>query len=154
MAKYNKEAHERRLRAQFVRRTLQADTPLLATTLHRYAAAEGQTWAELAQALECSVDSLNQIALCRPPRRESFVEDVEEIAADYVDPDRLLLLLRKLQVFATFAEHAAEARPDQDAIPGRTMLLAARDREEEGEGETSPAPEEEPSTFPTEDDHV
>ncbi|MCW3052304.1 MAG: hypothetical protein JWN14_1474 [Chthonomonadales bacterium] len=154
MAKSNSDAYERRLRAQFVRRALQDDTPLLASALHRYAVAEGQTWTELAQALGCSVDGLNQVALCRPPRPESFVADVEAIAADYVDADHLLPLLRRLQVFAAFAERAAEAPVDRNAEPGRAMLLAARDREEEDEGEASQAPKEDPLATDVEDDHA
>ena len=153
MAKSNPDAYERRLRAQFVRRAAQDDTPLLASALHRYAAAEGQTWAELAQTLECSVDALNQVALCRPPRAESFVADVEAIAADYVDAERLLPLLRKLQVVTAFAEQAVEALPGRNAAPGRTMLLAARDREEASEEEASQAPEGD-TLADAEDDHA
>lgn len=154
MEKFNIDAYERRLRTQFVRRAGQTDTPLLASTLHRYAVAEGQTWAELAQGLECSVDALNQIALCRPPRPESFVADVEAIAAGYADPDRLLGLLRRLQVFTAFAERADETLSDRNADPGRAMFLAARDREGEKAGEVSQSPEGESLLTDSEDDHA
>ena len=154
MAKSNPDAYERRLRAQFVRRAAQDNTPLLASALHRYASAEGLSWTELSQTLGCSVDALNQIALCRPPRPDSFVADVEAIAADYLDADRLLPLLRRLQIFAAFAERTAEALPDGNAEPGRAMLLAARDRAEEPEEAASPAPDRAALSADSEDDHV
>ena len=154
MERFNVEAYERRLRAQFVRRAGQTDAPLLAPALRRYALAEGQTWAELSQALGCSVDALNQIALCCPPRTESFVADVEAIAAGYADPDRLLTLLRRLQVFNAFAEHAVEALSDQNAEPERSTLLAARDRDEETNGGIAEVRDGALLPTDTEDDHA
>ena len=101
-------ACERRLLAQFVRRAIQSEAPLLAHALHHYAVAEGMTWMQLACDLGCTTDDLNQIAICGPPRAESFVADVEAIAADYVDAERLLPLLRRLQVLAVFADRGIE----------------------------------------------
>lgn len=92
----NRKAHERRLRAQFVQRAIQKGAPLLATALQRYAVEQGRSWEDLAQELQCSEDALNQIALCMPPRPESFQQDAEAIAEEYADPERLTALLRKI----------------------------------------------------------
>lgn len=147
MGTMNPPTYERRLRARFVRRAIKTDAPLLASLLHHYALAESLTWEQLAQSLECTVDALNQIAICRPPRPEHFVADVEAIAADYVDPDRLLPLLRRLQVLAAFADRAAQT---QAADAESALLLAARDHEADHAAPT------ETGTPPagTENDHV
>ncbi|HZO91995.1 MAG TPA: hypothetical protein VFB38_27000 [Chthonomonadaceae bacterium] len=138
----NPEAQARRFRAQLVRRAIETDAPLLAAILDRYSRAEGMDWAALAQSLDCTVDSLNRVALCRLPRPDRFVEDVRDIAGDYADPDRLAPLLRRLQVLDAFAAHSAveTATPAADQ-----MLLAARDREE-GTAEEEPPVQENPST--------
>ena len=149
----NEESRNRRFRAQLVQRaieTLAPDAPLLAPQLARHMRAEGLTWTELAASLGTTSDGLNHIALCRPPRPDSFVADVEAIARDYVAPERLLNLLRQLQILEAFASHTAEASAyDADATGG--MLLAARDRieiveeteEEKLKGETGRQGEEE-----------
>ena len=132
----NEESQNRRFRAQLVRRaveTLAPDAPLLAPQLARHIQAEGLTWPELAASLGTTSDGLNHIALCRPPRPDSFAADVEAIAGDYVAPDRLLNLLRRLQIMEAFASHAAEASA-YDARATGGMLLAARDRKEIEEG--------------------
>ena len=131
------------MRARLVQRALETDAPLLAAPLHAYAQAEGLDWAALAAALGCAPDDLNRIALCRPPRPARFVEDTHEVAAGCADPDRLLSLLRRLQILDTFrADRAAESHA---AYHSAQALLAARDREEdpaqaphsEAEGEDS-----------------
>jgi hypothetical protein len=146
--------NERRLRARFVHRAIETAAPLLATALHRYATTEGMTWAELAQSLDCSIDALNQIAICRPPRPEHFVADVEAIAADYIDVDRLLPLLRRLQVIAAFVEHAVRTSEQQQTKQERVTLLAARDRENEQEGHLPATPAHDQPSPATETDDV
>jgi hypothetical protein len=123
---------EHSYRAQFVCRAIEINAPLLATALNRYAKAENLRWSDLADAIGCTVDGLNAIAICRPPRPQHFVADVHEIAGDYVEPDRLLPLLRQLQLLHAFADPAAGF---PELIEGEqahgTMLLAARDRDGE-----------------------
>ncbi len=130
--KINPEAFERRLRAQFVRRAIETDAPLLAGGLHRCAQTEQVRWEDLASLLECSVDDLNHIAAHRPPRADRFWEDTQVIAGTRVDPDRLVQLLRRAQVLEAFARPAAA--PDEAA--DRAMLLAARDYEAQSERES------------------
>ncbi len=114
---------------EFVRRAAQTDCPLLAVSLKRYAEAENLTWEELAESLSGSVNGLNHVAACRPPRPDHFVEDVQAIAGGRVDPDLLLLLLRRLQVLHVLSTldttEALEANSDDSGL-----LMAARDREE------------------------
>ena len=125
-------AQDRRFRERLARRAIETRADLLAVPLHAYARAEGMDWRGLADHLGCSEDALNRIALCRPPRPEHFVGDVEAIAENLVDFDRLLNLLRRFQVLNAFAAHAAETNAGDNA-PASGMLLAARDREEEEE---------------------
>lgn len=136
----------------FLRRAAQTETPLLVTSLRRYAAAEGLSWEELARSLGCGPDALDQVALCRPPREESFVRDVEAIAAEHVDPNRLLPLLRRLQVLGTLAcAPAPDAASSPDGafppVTGRVrgsnppLFVAGRahEGEEAEEGDPQPA---------------
>jgi transcriptional regulator with XRE-family HTH domain len=124
----NRHAKERRLRALLVQRAIETDAPLLAARLHRYAQREGISWAELAHRLGTEEEGLNRIACCYPPRTELFVADVEAIAqVGGVETDRLLPILRRLQVTEALAERAAETR---GAYVTDQSLLAAREREE------------------------
>jgi hypothetical protein len=134
-------AIERRLIEGFVRRAADTQAPLLAAPLRRYAIREGLSWEELARSLGGTTEGLDQVALCHPPRSERFVEDVAAIAAGSVEADRLLLVLRRIQVLGSFTGFpaASMARPS-DVASG--LLLAARDRgeaereaREDGEGE-------------------
>jgi hypothetical protein len=119
-------AQERRLRAWLVQRAIETAAPLLAAPLDAYAQAEGMDWMALANSIGCAPDDLNRIALCRAPRAARFVEDVHEIAEGCADPDRLLPLLRRLQILETFrADRAAESHA---AYQDDHTLLAARDR--------------------------
>lgn len=136
MVKSNPDAYARRLRDRFIRRAIETTAPLLAPQLQRYADAEGMSWTELAHSLDCSVDALNQIAICRPPRADRFVADTKAIAADYVDPDLLLPLLRRLQVLEAFAGRTAPASAVPNTDANDALLLAARDHDE-GELHTS-----------------
>jgi hypothetical protein len=113
----------------FVRRAEETEAPLLATQLRRYAASEGQSWDELAHSLGGTAEALHQVALCGPPRAEHFGEDVAAIAADHVDADRLLALLRQIQVLGAFRGFPAVSST-RHASAGHGMLLAARDKEE------------------------
>lgn len=115
----------------FLRRAVQARAPLLAVRLRQYAEAEAMSWEELAASLGCSVDALNQVALCRPPRAENFVQDVEAIAGEFVNPARLLPLLRQLQVLETLSQAPTSISASEVAVstPAPRLFLAARRRE-------------------------
>lgn len=130
---------------RFVQRAIAMNAPLLATSLYRYTQSEGITWAELAQRLNCELEDLNGVALCGPPRTETFVEDVRDIANDHVDFARLLSLLRQLQVLAILSspevkltvtaqipanEVNREEKREENVPISRSLLLAARDHEE------------------------
>lgn len=111
----------------FLRRARKLEAPLLATVLHRYAEAEAMSWDELARSLGCSAEALDQVALCRPPRDECFVQDVEAIAAGYMDSTRLLFLLRRLQVLGTLAGAPAPGSSIAEAAAASpAIFLAAR----------------------------
>lgn len=134
-------AQEGRLRAHLVRRAIETDAPLLAAALHRYATAERIAWEDLARTLDCTLDDLNGIAICRPPRAGRFVEDVQAIADGHVNADRLLRLLRRLQVLETLAGRTQEASDSFLSLPAEPgVLLAARDREEDALDSTENAP--------------
>lgn len=152
MNKFNPDAENRRLRAQFVRRAIAAKSNLLAYSLHRYAMDEGMNWDQLARSLNVDTDALNQVALCPPPRNDRFMADVEEIAANYVDADLLLPLLRRLQVH----EALRNTTPTEELgwQPAHT-LLAARDKEtEEESGDSSDKIDEATTEVTGENDRV
>ena len=112
----------------FVRRAVHAGAPLLAVPLYRYAEAEGMSWEQLAAGLGCTVEALDQVALCLPPRDEHFVSDVAAIAGEWVDPARLLPVLRRLQVLSAMAgARAPETQSVQrGASTAPAMYFAAR----------------------------
>ena len=82
----------------------------------------------LAQFLECDIEHINRLSLCRQPddQGDQFQEQVRRIAGfGACSPDRLVGLMREVAAFSALQEDIQER---QDA-----MLMAARDREEEGE---------------------
>jgi hypothetical protein len=133
----NQKAQERRFRARLVRRAIETDAGLLASWFHRYAEAEGRDWKSLATELGCELETLDQVALCVPPRPERFAADAQEIAEAFgVNPSRLLALLRRLEVLDALSAPPAEIAASAPA--GEPYLLAARDREPEQVKEALP----------------
>jgi len=143
---------QRRLAAGLVRQAAERRAPLLATSLWDYARAEGLSWSELAASLGCSEAGLDRIALCRPPREEQFMADAAVIAAGVVAPDRLVPLLRRLQVLGALAglPRGTAMTGMGEAAPTGVLLAAREDDEPEG-GEEEPdrregdAPDETPA---------
>lgn len=96
----------------------------LASSLLRYARAEGWDDDDLAAALGCDPASLPTLLLCRQPRVEGtmFRADVEAIARRFgLDAARLGHMIRTANTLVAFGT----ATPDEQ----RGLLAAARDRE-------------------------
>ena len=79
----------------------------------------------LAAWLECSIDSLDRLALCRLPQREErLCRDIEQIAAfGGCDADKLVALVREVAALVAFRKTGDRAR--------ESFLVAARDREKQ-----------------------
>jgi len=125
-------ASERRLRRTLIERAAAAGSTLLAAELSAYAKAEGINWEQLEREIGCDTDALNRIACCRSPRSQEFAADVGNIALYAgVDPERLLVLLRKLDVIREFVDGDRGEPGVRCVYPD--MLLAARDRESDSD---------------------
>jgi hypothetical protein len=101
---------------------------LLGYDLHAYRAFHKTSDKELASFLNCSLDALVRLALCRRPNtmRPSFHNDVKKIALHCgADPQRLATLLREVDSLRTFKLVASS----NVAYPQAGLLAAARDRQ-------------------------
>lgn len=142
-------ARNRKLVDGLVQRAINTEAPLLARDLGAYATSEGLTWDGLARVLGGTPDGLNQVALCQPPRPACFADDVKAIAGDHVDADRLLAVLRQLQVLGAFSGFPEAAAPALRAVgEGLGVMLAARDHEVEGDEPPGAPPAVEPGEDP------
>ena len=82
----------------------------------------------LAQFLECDIEHINRLSLCRQPddQGDQFQEQVRRIAGfGACSSDRLVRLMREVATFSALQEDTRERQG--------SMLMAARDRKEEGE---------------------
>ena len=82
----------------------------------------------LAQFLECDIEYINRLSLCRQPddQGDQFQEQVRRIAGfGACSSDRLVRLMREVATFSALQEDTRERQG--------SMLMAARDRKEEGE---------------------
>ena len=82
----------------------------------------------LAQFLECDIEHINRLSLCRQPddQGDQFQEQVRRIAGlGACSPDRLVRLMREVAAFSALQKDSQERQG--------SMLMAARDRKEEGE---------------------
>lgn len=76
-------------------------------------------------AIGANAATLAQIALCRRPREQSWLDDAIAVArATGADPDRVIRFLRTAEALEKLA------KDDVAAVPG-VSLMAARDREED-----------------------
>lgn len=104
-------------------RRAEQDPFFMASALAAFRRLQGLDDDALAAFLRCPAEMLPHLALCRRPDPASprFQSDVTQIATyARADPDQLVRLLRRVNVFA-----ALEPAAQQD------LLAAARDREEE-----------------------
>lgn len=97
-------------------------------SLAQYRTFHGLDEQDLAQFLECDIEHINRLSLCRQPddQGDQFQEEVRRIAGfGACSPDRLVGLMREVAAFSALQEDTQERQG--------AMLMAARDRKEEGE---------------------
>lgn len=109
--------------ARAAERATRGSAPLVAKLIQAWRKAFPEQSPE--GAISCSTRTLTELALCRRPRDDHWVDDATEIAtALAIDPDRLIAFLRAAESVERFGiAHAMQA-----SEAGR--LLAARDRDE------------------------
>jgi hypothetical protein len=97
-------------------------------TAHRI---EGKSPEDLAAELDCSLETLDWLALCRRPEEERFAEDLEAIAERFkLEPLPLAKLIRRVESLDTFT-----SRREQGSVRD-AMQMAARDHHsDDDEGE-------------------
>lgn len=106
-----------------VRRAAKSSAVLLASLLGEWSRAFG---ADAGEALGLDRKRTDELALCRRPRPDRWLEDARHLAGEFgIAPDALISLLRAAEA----AESFRYAHPQGDEVSGR--LLAARDRDEE-----------------------
>ena len=111
------------LLARAVRRAAVGPAPLIAGLIEVWRKAFPEQ--PLDQALIASNEKIAELALCRRPRDEHWIEDVVEIAKTLIlDTDHLISFLRAAEAVERFSI----AHPSETSEQGR--LLAARDRDE------------------------
>jgi hypothetical protein len=111
-------------------RRVESDPFFLAGLLAEYARSESLDDIGLAAILDCELEALTAIRLCRAPRpdRDGFRQDVDQIAARFgLDADRLTAVVRRGETLRRLRSAAPS---------GHGFLAAARDGE--------PPPESEP----------
>jgi len=98
----------------------------LGSVLDEYCRIEVLTVDQLAAFLGCSLDSLAWLALCRKPSREHFAEDISKVAERFhVEARKLASIMRRVEVVTVL-------RRTVDVEDANSLLLAARDRGQEG----------------------
>lgn len=112
------------LLSRAVRRAAVGPAPLVASLIAVWRKAFPEQTLE--QALAGSNETIEELALCRRPRDEHWIEDVTEIAkALTLNADHLASFLRAAEAVERFSI----AHPAETSQQGR--LLAARDRDED-----------------------
>ncbi|ATB34437.1 hypothetical protein [Melittangium boletus] len=97
-------------------------------TAHRI---EGKSPEDLAAELDCSLETLDWLALCRRPEEDRFAEHLRIITDRFnLAPLPLVRLIRRVESLAAFSR-----RDEGEARSGST-LLAARDRSDDDERES------------------
>jgi hypothetical protein len=112
---------------KFVKKT-NTDRFFVGWSLAQYRAFHGLEEQSLAQFLECDLEHISRLSMCRQPndQEEQFQEQVRHIAEfSACNADRLVQLMREVATFSALQEGV-------EAGQG-AMLMAARDRKEEDE---------------------
>jgi hypothetical protein len=105
----------------------ESDPFFLGCSLKNFATSEKLDDAGLAKKLECSMETLTMLRLCRAPHADNFKEDLDKIAAKYeVNREVLAQAARRGQVLL---QMRGEAPSDHG------FMLAARDDEDEPAGD-------------------
>lgn len=102
---------------------------MMGWVLMRYAELEGVREADLLERLEADKEGFLRLHLCKRPRGERFVQDVQAIAGHVgVSAGALAMVLRRVEVIETMAGGASAEAPSVS----RGMLMAARARKPKG----------------------
>ncbi len=97
----------------------------LGAVLDEYCRDEGLTREQLSSLLDCGLDSLAWLSLCRRPAPEQFAEDVARIAERFqIESAKLAQVIRRVDAVAVL-------RRPSNAEEEDPLLLAARDHDEE-----------------------
>ncbi len=107
----------------FARRA-STDAFFLGRALAEYQASHGIDDRRLAKMLQCTIQALGRLALCRRPDDQAarFREEVQRIATfASCNAERLVQLLREVAAVASLREEGSEAS-------SQGLLMAARDR--------------------------
>lgn len=106
-----------------------ADAFFLGSALAEYRAMHGIDDRRLAEMLQCTVEALARLALCRRPDDQvaKFREEVQCIATfASCSVERLVQLLREVAAVASLRKEGSDAS-------SQGLLMAARDRKDSGE---------------------
>jgi len=109
-------------RIEALARRIQNDSFFLASALSDYAQSEGLNDLDLANKLDCSLEVLSSLRLCRRPRREPafFRQDVEQITSRFGLKSTVLAeVVRRSDALSALRRGKASEEG---------LLMAARDR--------------------------
>lgn len=99
----------------------------LGYVFEQYMTREGKTREQLAEALGCSLDVLDWLAVCRCPAEEQFMVQLAQLKERFaVDTHRLAAVIRRVQMRAAFS-----ANKGGEVAGEGPVLLAARDHTED-----------------------
>lgn len=94
----------------------------LGYVFEQYRKYEGKSAEQLAAELECSLETLEWLSLCRRPSEELFVEHLELIEKRFaVEPHRLAAVVRHVEVLDVLPASQEQEEGEE------SFLLAARD---------------------------
>ncbi len=106
------------------------DPASLGYVFAQYRKHEGKSAEELAAMLNCTLEVLDELSLCRRPNPQRFAEHLRMLEKRFeVDPRRLAAVLRRVEVLDILPAEG-EGRP---AVRDDAYLLAARDHSSDDE---------------------
>lgn len=110
----------------------QSNTFFLAKVLAEFQIQNNLDDEALAELLGCKTDDLPRLGLCRCPdaNQPTFATDIDHLANRYhLNANYLANLIRQVNALKAMKEHLRKSRS------GQTILLAARDRDEDNTDE-------------------